>query len=138
MSVIRHLKKYNVRKILAHSIFTTVFILVSIFSPMSIEHPLEFVQGLLIATIALVAFCGVFIVQMKFVIKPEVLKKIPNVFYISSLLSDTLIIGFITIFLLLTYLIDENKHLLTFVSLFFAYQFGYFLSGAITVGLFRR
>ena len=137
-TVIKYLKKYNVQKILANLIIVIGIILIAIFRPFVIAHPMELTQGLLIATIALVAFCGVFAVQIKFTSRPDIIEKIPNIDDISRGLTETIIIGLITIALIILYLIGENKHLLTAVTLFFLYQSGYFAGGAVRTGLFRR
>ncbi len=138
MSVIKYLKKYNVQKILVNSIVVIGIFLIAIFRPFPIAHPIELTQGLLIATIALVAFCSVFVVQIKFASRPDIIEKIPNIDDISRGLTETIIIGLITIALITFYLIGENKHLLTLVTLFFLYQFGYFIGGSVRTGLFRH
>ena len=52
------------------------------------SYPVELAQGILIASIALVGFCGVFLGQIKFTDKPSTKRQISHVDHIRRGLSE--------------------------------------------------
>jgi len=130
--------RLNWGKVVANTITLAMMVMIAIFVPITYKYSVELAQALLILTIALLAFCGVFIAQIKFHSKPSYIDKIPNIGRIVRGLQETVVIAFSTLFLLLVYFIHGDDKLLTFNALFVLYQYGYFLGGANSAGLFRR
>jgi len=100
-------------------------------------YPIELAQTILIASIALVAFCGVFLGQIKFSDKLSSISKIPNIDRIRRGLTQSIILGFITIMLIISFFVSGSELILFGTVVFFLGQLGFFMGGAISSGLFR-
>jgi len=132
------MRKYNIPKFLATVFVITSIVLLAIFRPFPILYIETLITIFSIMVIALVAFCGAFLVQIKFSSKPDSMKKIPNIDRITRGLEESIVIGMVTISLIMLFLISGNEYLLNGIIYFTIFQFAYFIGGAISSGLFKN
>ncbi len=130
--------RINWAKIISNIVVIASIVLVSIFFPFTSVYREGLAQSLLIMAIALVAFCGAFLVQIKFSSRPSIINKIPNINRITRGLEETTIVGFIVLSFIILYFIFGSDNWLTFITLSVIYLYGYFIGGANATGLFRR
>ena len=80
------------------------------------QYPAELVQSILIAAIALVGFCAVFLGQIFLITKT---RSIENIKDIRRSLSRSIFLGFITIILSILFFIIGDETLLLATAFFF-------------------
>jgi len=130
--------RINWVKIVSNLVIIAFLVTISIFFPLTFKYHEGLAQALLIMAIALVAFCGAFLGQIKFSTRPSIINKIPNINRITRGLAETIIIGFIVIILIILYFIIGSDNWLTLITLSVVHLYAYFIGGANATRLFRR
>jgi len=130
--------RINWVKIVSNIVIIAFLIIISAFCPLTFKYHEGLAQALLIMAIALVAFCGIFLGQIKFTTRPSIINKIPNINRITRGLAETIIIGFVVIIFIILYFIIGSDNWLTLITLSVVHLYAYFIGGANATRLFRR